>query len=277
MINGENNMIIKVDTQLVSETKDMILNSEFRGIPTGFKGLDSYTGGFGNGELIIMGARPGMGKTTFACSLINNVCINKGLNCILISLEMYAKHIIERLINIHGDVSKNDKIENGYTDRIIAAANDVEKANLWINDSCTCTIDKYIEKCMSIGRKEKINLIIIDYLQLIEHRNIDLKKLLMKLKQLAIDLDCPIFVLSQLNRTADARKGMPQLVDFPYFKIIEECSDEILLLYRDSYYNTCKDENDNAASISIVKHSRCNNTNVFVFYDPMIPKFCGDK
>ena len=273
-------MMIKVDEQLVENSKAKLLNTdEFVGIQTGFNNLDALSEGFANGQLIIMGARPAMGKTTFACSLLDNVCINGGKNCIFFTSDMSVQQTVERMIRLHGNVKLFEDFEEkgeDFADRIIESTAALGKANLWVDDTSVGGGDEFIEKCRQIGKDERIDLIIIDHLQLFESDMRDLNGLLMSLKQLAMEVSCPVLVLSQLNRSVEKRNDhMPRISDLPNSKIVEACADEILFLYRMAYYDY--KANKNAASINIAKHTKFQRLTAHIYYDPEIPAFRTDR
>lgn len=269
--------MVKVDTKLIEVAKDNLLNTnEFDGIKTGFSNIDSFSGGFANGQLIILGARPAMGKTTFACSLIDNVCINGGKTCVLCMCEMYAQRTIEKLIRLHGNVKYSEKEGRSFNDCIMRAAADLNRSKLWINDTCVCATDEFITYCRQIGENERIDLVIIDYLQLLEGETEKLGGVLLSLKQLAVELDCPVLVLSQLTRAVENRKDhLPRISDIPNSRIIEPYADEILFLYRDAYYN--HKANVNNATITIAKHDKCQRLNTSIYFDPDVPAFRTDE
>ncbi len=268
--------MIKVDKKMIEGAKTNLLNTdEFVGIKTGFNNIDSFTNGFANGQLIILGGRPSMGKTTFACSLIDNVCIIGGKSCALCMCEMSARQTIERLIRLHGNVKYSDKEGPEFTDCVKRATEDFESTRLWIDDTSVGIGDEFIESCRRIGEDERIDLVIVDYLQLFESETKDLSGLLMNLKQLAVELDCPVLVLTQLKRSVENRRDhLPRISDIPNGKIIETCADEILFLYREAYYD-CR-ANVNNALINIAKHDKCPRLNTSIYFDPDIPAFRTD-
>lgn len=267
----------RVDISLIDSVKANLLNAdEFTGIKTGFNNIDSISEGFANGQLIVLGSRPSMGKTTFACSLIENVCVNGAKSCALFSAEMSARQIIERLIRIHGNVKYSDKEGTRFTDCVSRATADLENAEIWIDDNRTAGAgDDFIESCRQIGKSERIDLVIIDYIQLFESETKDLSGLLMSLKQLAVELDCPVLVLSQLNRSVENRRDhMPRISDIPNAKIVDTYADEILFLYREAYYD-CR-ANINSAVVNIAKHDKCRRLSTSIYFDPDIPVFRTD-
>ena len=247
---------------------------EFAGIKTGYSKLDSLIDGLKKGQLIIMGARPAMGKTTFACSLVDNVCVNDGKRCIFCSSEESTLQILKRILKIHGNIKYNEEEEVCY-EKIKQSSKSVRKARLRIDDSYIGEPIKFIEMCKEIGKKERVDLIIIDCLQLFEGPTSHLKDELRSLKELAVELDCPVLVLSHLNGSVEKRKNhVPQISDFPFPKIIEAVADEILLLYRRSYYDRKSDKN--IATIYVERHGKHRRFSANIVFDPSIPKFWTD-
>lgn len=266
----------RIDEQFVDNTKHNMLNTEaFEGIKSGFGMLDNCSDGFADGQLIVMGARPAMGKTTFACSLVDNVCVKAGKSCVFYTSETSARQVIEHIIKIHGNVKCADKYGEMDFNRITRSSEDVRNVQLLIDDTCVGEPDEFIEKCRQLGKVGVVDLIVIDYLQLFESDSGNLEKTLRRLKELAVELECPVFALSQLSRSVESRKNhMPQISDLPQAEIIEAVADEILLLYRDSYYDW--DADPKHAIITIARHKKCPRRNVPVFYDPDIPAFRSD-
>ncbi|WP_049962513.1 DnaB-like helicase C-terminal domain-containing protein [Oribacterium sp. FC2011] len=269
-------MLQRINEQIVTDTEQSVLTTEnFFGIKTGFKNLDHFTGGFANGQLIIMGARPSMGKTTFACSLINNVCVKDGKSCVFYTSEMSANQILYRLIRMHGNVKYYEKDGEEYIEKIKDASDKVEKARLWLDDTCVGKPFEFILKCREIGKTERVDLIIIDYLQLFENSTSHLDDELRSLKKLAEELNCPVLVLSLLKRSVEKRKDrIPQISDLPLHKIIKATADRILFLYRSSYYDLRADKN--LATIFVARHRMHRRIKTSIYFDPDIPMFQTD-
>ena len=146
--------MLKVNEQILNDVKDNLLNQEkIDGLRTGFESLDYLTGGFANGELIIMGARPLMGKTTFACSLIDNICIKGRKKCVFLTLEMSVYKTVERLMRIHGIVKYDEDSGDDYWERIIKATDDIGKAPLYVYDMAVDAARGFIE---NVGRLVRV-------------------------------------------------------------------------------------------------------------------------
>ena len=236
-------------------------NSDITGLSTGYKEFDKLTSGLNNGELIIIAARPSIGKTAFALNIAKNTSILSDKRCLIFSLEMPAEQLVQRLISSIGKINSNI-IKNGdifrqskqSSDRYYAAAEKVAKSSILINDNSVLTMNEIIAEARKIHNDEKLDLIIIDYLQLISSkikgdRNNQISDISRKLKILARELDIPVIVLSQLSRDVEKRQDKhPMLSDLRDSGAIEQDADVVTFLYRDSYYN--KDDKSNVMDIT---------------------------
>lgn len=268
--------MIRMDEQIITEAKERLLSKEFKGVKTGFFTFDRKIGGLANGDLIVVGARVAMGKTTFALSLIENICIRDGKTCLIYTAEKTAGEIVQRIITQHAGIGY--KVINDKDSRtpIEKSAKDVTGAHLWIDDMHVANAEELIESWREQGKKERVDLVIVDYLQLLESDNIDLKSILTRLKELAVELDCPVLVLSQLTRAVEKRKHhFPKVSDLPDAKTIDEVADEILFILRPNYYDLKADET--YALITVGKHSECSGEIIQINYDPEIPIFRTDS
>lgn len=263
-------MIQRVSDELVDEVERRLLNKElFDGIKTGFEDLDRITDGFANGELIIVGGRPAMGKTSFAYSLIDNVCVKDGKSCIYFTAEMSMKKTLERIFQIHGDMKLDEQDAIMNADTIKEYAKEVKKAKLWIEDSCIDNPWEFIDNCSLLGAEERIDLIIIDYVQLLEGYTGQLNAMLLKLKELAKELHCPIVVFSQLSRAVEYRSDhTPGISDLPEAGIMEPAADEVLFLYRPAYYGC--DEDPGITEVIVAKPKRGRWTNAKLGYNSSV-------
>lgn len=235
---------MKIKDTLVEESVEVYAAS------TGYYELDDATSGLKPGELIILGARPSMGKTTFAINIAENVAmLNKDKSVLIFSMEMPAESLHMRMIASLGRIEVN-KIRNGKIDkddwsRFGGAVAQLSETKLQIDDNpdlSQADIIRSIEDKMANGLK--IGLIVIDYLQLMEldevsdNRNEELSKILRKLKRIARRFNVPIIVLSQLNRELEKRPNKrPVMSDLRDSGAIEEIADLIIFIYRDEVYN----------------------------------------
>ncbi len=248
--------------ELLERTKDYLFDRSMPGaLMTGFENLDLITGGFNKGELICIAGRPAMGKTGFALSMIKNICIEKGKSCLYFSLEHSGLQLLKKLISFCS-VEKVEELSSmrdlPHVERAIL---DIGKAPLYINDMPALSVEE-IRELYNRGRSNgTIDLIIIDYFQLISDGNLrgdnskDIRnKKLSELKRFASEAQCPVIVLSQLSRDVEKRKDhRPLLKDLRVTGNFERFVDKILFIYRDEYY--CDDtERKGIADIIVAKN-----------------------
>ena len=271
------NSMYKITREIINEVVfHMIAKEKCDGVKSGFRALDYLIDGFGKGQLIIIGAVAGMGKTTFACSVVDNVCVKEKKACFYFSPAASKESIVQRLIRIHGDIKYNDK----DLESISTSANEIVDSPLWIDDSPAIHIDEIIQKCREVHKIRALDLIVVDYLQLlsdeVKKENGTLaeqKRIVGKLKSLAEELQCPILLLSQLNDSAFKRKRhVPIAADFPVHEVLDKYADVILILYREYYYYMNEDMRDQAKLIVVrSKNNSCIGTHLR--FDSDIPKF----
>ena len=233
------------------------------GIPTGFADLDYKLAGLHPAQLILIAARPGMGKTAFVLNIAQHLAFKKDKHIALFNLEMGKNELTKRLFALEGMVD-SQSIRTGNlkeTDwmHLVEAAGVIGKSNLLIDDSSDITVSSMRSKCRKLKMEKGLDLIIIDYLQLMggdgKHasRQEAVAEISRSLKRLARELNVPIIALSQLNRKAEERDGHePQLSDLRESGAIEQDADVVMFLYREDYYK--KDiENRNLAKLKIAK------------------------
>ena len=218
------------------------------GITTGFKYLDSMTSGLQRSDLIILAARPAMGKTAFALSLALNAAVKGGASVMVFSLEMSKEQLGQRLLSMESKVSmqnlKTGRLERRDWDDINIALDVLSKANIHIDDTAGINIMEMKSKCRRLKGEEGLDLVVIDYLQLMtpegraDSRTQEISVISRNLKLLARELDCPVLVLSQLSRAPETRTDhRPMLSDLRESGSIEQDADIVIFLYRDEYYN----------------------------------------
>jgi len=226
------------------------------GIPSGFHRLDNLTSGWQPSDLVILAARPGMGKTAFVLSLARNIAVDYNKSVALFSLEMSAVQLVTRLISSETEIS-GDKLKKGnltteewsQLNTNISALND---AKLFIDDTPALSIFELRAKSRRLKSQHDIQMIIIDYLQLMSagadkgNREQEISSISRSLKALAKELNVPIITLSQLNRSVETRGGTkrPQLSDLRESGAIEQDADMVCFLYRPEYYNIEVNENN---------------------------------
>ncbi|MCR5034433.1 MAG: replicative DNA helicase [Clostridia bacterium] len=225
------------------------LKDGLTGVTTGFKDLDAKTSGLQRSDLIILAARPAMGKTAFALSLALNAAIKGGASVMVFSMEMAKEQLGQRLLAMESKVEmqklKTGRLERRDWDDVNVALEVLSGAEIFIDDTAGISIMEMKSKCRRLKAEKKLDLIIIDYLQLMnpEGRSLDsrtqeISVISRNLKLLARELNCPVIVLSQLSRNPEQRTDhRPMLSDLRDSGSIEQDADIVLFLYRDEYYN----------------------------------------
>ena len=218
-------------------------------LKTGFKDIDRKISGFYPGELIILGARPCMGKTAFALSLLEHVCIEQKKKVLVFSLQESREVFVKRLISVHSGIGlfpvKNRKLTDAQYKRIGDSAECIGRSGLTVYDIQKPAMDKISSICLRKKIKEGLDLVIVDNIQLLKEFNIchnGHRMVTSKLKALAEDLACPVFAMSQISRKVEGRDDKrPRQSDLLGFEKMEHDADLVMLLYRDEYYNSWKD------------------------------------
>lgn len=236
------------------------------GVPSGFADLDLRTAGFHNSELIILAARPAMGKTAFALNIATNAATKSDVPVLLFSLEMSKEQLVNRVLCSEAMVDSNKlktgKIEENDWVKIVEALGPLSEAEMYIDDTAGISITEIRAKARKLKLEKNIGLIIIDYLQLIQgsgnrrngSREQEISEISRSLKILAKELDVPVIALSQLSRAAEQRsEHRPMLSDLRESGSIEQDADIVMFLYRDDYYNE-ESENKNIAEVIIAKN-----------------------
>jgi len=260
-----NNIFAKIQKATTS-------TDEYTGVPSGFTKLDDLTDGFHNAELIIIAARPSMGKTAFVLNIALNVALKQKMPVAFFSLEMPREQLMLRLIssyaNLEGYILRKPRLLLNNQEKYEALAHAAEvlsETKIFINDSSQVEVMDIRSRLRQLVAKEKIQLVVIDYLQLMSHssykdnRQQQIAEISRSLKSLARELDIPIIALSQLNRKVDERGGKdrhPQLSDLRESGAIEQDADLVLFIHRDEYYKKEKtpDEKKGKADIIVGKN-----------------------
>ena len=235
------------------------------GIPTGFIELDRITAGLHNSDLVLVAARPAMGKSAFVLNIAANVAIKAKTPVVIFSLEMSKKQLVNRMLCSEamvdsqkvktGDINEDDWI------KLATALGPLSEAQIFIDDTAGITAMEIRAKCRKLKLEKNLGLVIIDYLQLIQgsgkksnNREQEISEITRSLKILAKELDVPVIALSQLSRAADQRTDhRPVLSDLRESGAIEQDADIVMFIYRDDYYNP-ETEYKNVAEIIIAKH-----------------------
>jgi replicative DNA helicase len=227
----------------------------FGGLETGFEDFDQITGGLQNSELIILAARPSMGKTAFAMNITEHVAVQLNVPVLFVSLEMSALELGDRLLcsiaEVNGHRLRNGTITPDERRKLVRTAGEISKAPLFIDDSPSRTMTEISANARRLKRKESLGLVVIDYLQLIEPdngrdpRQEQVAKIARRLKGLARELSVPVLCLAQLNRQVEAtRDNKPQLSHLRESGAIEQDADVVMFIHREEYYQSNEEERE---------------------------------
>jgi replicative DNA helicase len=238
------------------------------GIPTGFTELDRMTSGWQNSDLIILAARPGMGKTAFVLSMARNAAVLANKNIAIFSLEMSSLQLVKRLIASEAELSsekiRSGKLEEHEWQQLHTKISTIEDANIFIDDTPALTVLDLKAKARRMKRQRGLDMIIIDYLQLMRaeegnksagNREQEISYISRSLKGLAKELDIPVIALAQLSRAVEARQDKrPMLSDLRESGSIEQDADLVTFIFRPEYYGITQDEegNDNEGLTEII-------------------------
>ena len=241
---------------------------DITGISTGFYDIDKITSGFHENELIIIAARPAMGKTAFALNLATNMASSSGKSVAIFNLEMGAEQLAIRMLSSAGQLDgrklASGRIDNQDWKRINEAISKLSETNIFIDDTPGITIGEIRSKARRLASEGNLGAIVIDYLQLISinskyagNRQQEISEISRSLKTLAMELQIPVIALAQLSRSVEARDDKrPILSDLRESGSIEQDADIVAFLYRDDYYNkeAAIDENTSKSEFIIRKH-----------------------
>lgn len=245
------------------------------GVPSGFSALDRVTSGWQPSDLIIIAARPAMGKTAFVVSALRNAAVDFNKPVAIFSLEMSAVQLVNRMISAEAEL-ESEKIKKGNLadyewEQLVHKTTRLNKAPIFIDDTPALSVLELRAKCRRLKAQHDIQMIIIDYLQLMSgdsskggggkgNREQEIASISRALKQLAKELSCPVIALSQLSRAVETRGGdkRPQLSDLRESGSIEQDADMVMFLYRPEYYGILQGENgeplQGVGEVIIAKH-----------------------
>lgn len=260
------------------------------GIPTGFRGLDKLTSGWQKTDLIIIAARPAMGKTAFVLSMARNMAVDHKTPVALFSLEMSAVQLVNRLIAAETELG-SEKIKRGNLtgwewENFHRKINILDQAPMFIDDTPALSIFEFRAKCRRLKMQHDIGVVIVDYLQLMTagsdmrgSREQEVSMISRSLKAIAKELDVPIIALSQLSRAVESREGRePQLSDLRESGAIEQDADMVMFIHRPEYYGIVTDENNRSqvglANIIVAKHRNGATDTVPLHFKKTQVKFC---
>ena len=262
---GTSDLVMRSMERLVAASDQ---GSEVTGLPTGFEDLDKLTGGFRDGNLIVVAARPSMGKTALALCMAEHVALAEAKTVAMFSLEMSGEELTQRLLcsvaMVDASRMRSGRLSPDDWPRVSQAADRLSKANIFIDDSEGMTVAEMRTKARRLKAQHGLSLVIVDYIQLMEgapnlrrrdeNRVQEISAISRGLKMMARDLEVPIIVVSQLNRSPDARNDKrPMLSDLRESGAIEQDADMVLLIYRDDYYEP-DSESKGIAEVNVAKH-----------------------
>ena len=254
-------------------------------MPTGFLDLDYRTAGLQPSDLILVAARPSMGKTAFVLNILDYVGVRKNMPAMVFSLEMSKEQLVNRMLSLETLIDA-DKLRKGtLTDEdwatLIEGIDRVVASNIIIDDTPGISVSELRSKCRKAKLERGLSLIMIDYLQLMtgsagkraENRQQEITEISRSLKALAREMNCPVIALSQLSRACEQRPDhRPMLSDLRDSGAIEQDADIVMFLYRDDYYN--KDtEHPNEAEIIIAKQRNGPIGTVTLLWQPEYTRF----
>lgn len=232
------------------------------GVPSGFKDLDDKTSGFQSGDMVLIAARPSMGKTTFVLNLAQHAALRAGKKIAIFSLEMSKEQLAYKLLCAEANVDmlklRTGNLEDKDWESIARASGPLAAAKIFIDDTAGISVMEMRSKCRRLKLEHGIDMIIIDYLQLMsgsnpDNRQQEVSEISRSIKAIAKEMKCPVIALSQLSRAPEQRADhRPMLSDLRESGSIEQDADLVMFLYRDEYYNK-ETEEKNVAECIIAK------------------------
>ena len=264
-----------------SKTKETVT-----GVPTGFIDLDYKTSGFQPSDLILLAARPSMGKAAFVLNVVDHVAVKKRIPCMVFSLEMSKEQLVNRMLSMESNVD-TQKLRTGTLtdsdwDAVVEGVGIIGNSSLIIDDTPGISISELRSKCRKMKLEQGLGMIIIDYLQLMtgsgktsDNRQQEISEISRSLKALARELKAPVVALSQLSRACESRADhRPMLSDLRESGAIEQDADVVMFLYRDDYYNKDSEMKD-IAEVIIAKQRNGPIGTVNLVWMPQYTKFAN--
>lgn len=259
---------------------------KIRGVATGYKDLDNILAGLQRSDLIILAARPSMGKTALALNIAHNVALNTSEPVLLFSLEMSKEQLVDRMLAMQSGVDawslRTGNLSDSDFEKIGEAMGALSEAPIYIDDTPGITVSDLRTKARRESHQHKLGLIIVDYLQLMSggtrfsgdgNRVQEISEISRGLKGIARELNVPLVALSQLSRSVESRSPqIPQLADLRESGSIEQDADVVAFIYREDYYNP-QSERKNIADIFIKKHRNGPIDNVELYFDKEKQRF----
>ena len=257
------------------------------GLSSGFEALDEKTAGFQKSDLILLAARPSMGKTAFALNICQNVAVQEKKSVAIFSLEMGADQLVQRMLSAQSLVSIGDirtgQIEDDEWVKLARSSAQLAEAKVFIDDTPGITVAEIRSKCRRLKMNHGLDLIMIDYLQLMsgsgqENRQQEISTISRSLKSIAREMQCPVIALSQLSRASELRADhRPILSDLRESGAIEQDADLVMFLYRDEYYNpeTVEDKFKGIGEVIIAKQRNGETGKVYLAWLGKFQKFAN--
>lgn len=272
----------------IEASKDQ--DNQLRGVPSGFTELDRLTSGWQRSDMVVLAARPGMGKTAFVLSMARNIAIDYNLGVAVFSLEMSSVQLVNRLISsetgITGDKLRQGNLEEHEFQQLHARITKLSSAPIFIDDTPALSIFELRAKCRRLKAKHDIQVVVIDYLQLMSggnsnagNREQEISAISRSVKEIAKELNIPIIALSQLNRSVETRGGdkRPLLSDLRESGAIEQDADIVSFIYRPEAYGLTQDENgmptEGVGEIILAKHRNGSLGNIKLRFISKLAKF----
>ena len=271
------NIMQNKDKKSYSPIKDVLVDSfiqleelynrkqHITGVPSGFLELDYKTAGFHGSDLVLIAARPAMGKTAFALNIATNAAVRANVPVAIFSLEMSKEQLVNRILCSEAMVDSNKvrtgKLEEDDWNKLAGSIGPLSDAEIYIDDTPGISITEIRAKCRKLKLEKNIGMVVIDYLQLVQgsnkrngSREQEISEISRSLKILAKEIGVPVIALSQLSRAAEQRPDhRPMLSDLRESGAIEQDADIVMFLYRDDYYNKDSEKKD-IAEVIIAKH-----------------------
>ena len=266
-------------------------DNHITGVRTGYQDLDRMTNGFQRGDLIILAARPAMGKTALALNLGMYTALRNPGAVAFFSLEMPADSLMKRLLSAKSQVEGNKLRGGNITDeelnRLNEAGNELGAAKIFIDDSASIKVSQIFSKCRKLMSEHGLSLIVIDYLQLIsgsgrnsgDNRQQEVSEISRNLKILAKEMNCPVIALSQLSRSVEQRNDkQPMLSDLRESGAIEQDADIVMFLYREDYYKKPGEQEERAdvnevVDLNLAKHRNGSVGHISLVFNKSISAF----
>jgi replicative DNA helicase len=262
------NNLIKTAIEQIEEAGKK--EDSLSGVPSGFTKLDRLTSGWQKSDLVIIAARPSMGKTAFVLSMARNMAVDHSRPVAVFSLEMSSIQLVNRLLigetQLSSEKIRTGNLENYEWEQLEYKIKDLEESPIFVDDTPAISIFEFRAKCRRLKQKYDIQAVVIDYLQLMTgskdsgSREQEVSNISRSLKSVAKELDIPVIALSQLNRSVEMRSGnkRPQLSDLRESGAIEQDADLVIFIHRPEYYGLDVDEEGNSlkgiAEIIVAKH-----------------------